>query len=448
MLPMIALAVIGMHPHGLIRAEKRLSNRHSPRCDGCARIVPGFPTETSLLALISPATLGVFALGFVAAWLFDRKRAYPLIMAAAIALFCLAATSQILFVPSDRGLNAMVSGALYSACTFATIEAMLRRSGRSIGWLLPAVGFAAISVLLWYFYYVSPSLITRIYVQNFGYGLFFLYAALRLSDLRRGKPIDRAVFWVFFAFALHFFPRTLTTLGLATPPSGSAFGATPFWITLHISLAVFGVALALTLLAAAMIDRIDDLRADRDADPLTGLLNRRGFDERGNRLAANPDARPVSLIVCDIDHFKRVNDTYGHVEGDRVLQAFAMVLARTIRKGDLAARIGGEEFVVLMRNTSAAKAQVLAERIRAALAAARPLDEAPVTASFGVAEARPGEVLWQVVNRADAMLYVAKSEGRDRVAVWVEPPGTAASPPLAPEGEMAVVRLRRPSDGA
>lgn len=373
-------------------------------------------------------------------------------MAAAIALFCLAATSQILFIPSDGALNALFSGALYTASTFATMEAMLRRSGKSIGWLLPAAGFAVIMAVLWYFCYVAPSLIIRIYVQNFGYGLLLLYAALRLSDLRFGRPIDRIVFWVFLAFALHFFPRTLTTLGLSAPPGGQAFAATTFWITLQITLAMSGVALALTLLAAAMIDRMDDLKADRDADPLTGLLNRRGLDERGARHMADAGAWPVSLIVCDIDHFKRVNDSYGHIEGDRVLQAFAIILAGSIRKGDIAARIGGEEFVVLMRNAGAADALALAERIRAALASGRPLSEAgppAITASFGVAEARPDELLWQLVARADTVLYQAKSAGRDRIAVCGNVSEVAASPSLAPGADAEVLRLRRrPSGGA
>lgn len=209
---------------------------------------------------------------------------------------------------------------------------------------------------------------------------------------------------------------------------------------------MFGVILALTLLAAAMVDRMDDLKADRDADPLTGLLNRRGFDEKGKSFIADPEAMPVGVIVCDIDRFKSVNDTYGHSVGDRTLQAFATVLVRTIRKGDLAARIGGEEFAILLRQAHADDAERLAERIRTTLEEQRPLDDigpASITASFGVAEARPGEPLWQAVRRADMMLYSAKNSGRNRTAVWDNREPLSALSSLPPTEQAAIIALRR-----
>lgn len=399
-----------------------------------------------MFALISPATFAIFAAGFLCAWLFDGKRVHLLVLAVSIALFSVAAACQILSIPRDGGLNAMISGALYTASILTAMEGVLRRHGRTIGWWLPAIGLATIMVLLWYFYYVTPSLIVRIYVQNFGYGLMLLYAALRLADQRVGKPIDRAVFWAFLAFALHFFPRTVTTLGLIAPATRRDFAGSSFWVTLHISLTMFGVILALTLLAAAMVDRMDDLKADRDADPLTGLLNRRGFDEKGKSFIADPEAMPVGVIVCDIDRFKSVNDTYGHSVGDRTLQAFATVLVRTIRKGDLAARIGGEEFAILLRQAHADDAERLAERIRTTLEEQRPLDDigpASITASFGVAEARPGEPLWQAVRRADMMLYSAKNSGRNRTAVWDNREPLSALSSLPPTEQAAIIALRR-----
>ena len=408
----------------------------------------GASLSGSTFALVSPAMQAVFALAFFCAWLLDRKRTHLLIFAGSITALCLAVTSQILSLPPDPGHNAIVSAVLYTVSTLAAIEAVLRRSGKRLGWGKHLAAGVLIVSALAYFYYVVPSLVTRIYLQDFSYGALMLYAATLLTPLRKGKPIDQVVFWVFTIFALHFFPRTIVTLALTSPTNTVAFANPALWFTLHISLVVLGAVLAFTMLAAAMIDRMDDIRADRDADLLTGLLNRRGFDDKGRAFVANPAAQPVSMIVCDVDHFKSVNDTFGHAEGDRVLQGFAVIVAGAIRVGDIAARIGGEEFVILLHSTEAEEARVIADRIRVAFATRRPFAEtgpARVTASFGVAQARAGEPLWQIVKRADSMLYAAKSEGRNAVVVWDNRTEEGLAPPLVPVDDSVVIPIRKRS---
>ena len=159
-------------------------------------------------------------------------------------------------------------------------------------------------------------------------------------------------------------------------------------------------------------------------DVLTGLANRRAFlDALGAELArVHRHDHPASLLFLDLDAFKRVNDTHGHAVGDEVLAGFAQVLTRGCRRGDLAARIGGEEFAVLLPMTGRVPAALVAERIRRAtesLPLGRSVEE-PMTVSIGVAAAEdspepvePAELL----GRADAALYRAKAGGRTRVAV-------------------------------
>jgi diguanylate cyclase (GGDEF)-like protein len=410
--------------------------------------VTGASLSGSMFALVSPAMQAVFALAFFCAWLFDRKRTHLLIFAGSITALCLAVTTQILSLPPDPGHNAMVSAVLYTFSALSAIEAVLRRSGKRLPWVTHLVAGIFVVSAMAYFYYVTPSLVTRVYIQDFGYGSLMLYAAIQLTQLRKGKPIDRVVFWVFTVFALHFFPRTIVTLALTSPDNTVTFANPELWFALHISLVVLGAVLAFTMLAAAMIDRMDDIRADRDADQLTGLLNRRGFDDKGRAFIANPAIQPVSMIVCDIDYFKSVNDTFGHAEGDHVLQAFATILANTIRVGDIAARVGGEEFVILLHSTEAEEARAIADRIRVAFATQRPVAEtgpARVTASFGVAQARPGEPLWQIVKRADSMLYAAKSEGRNAVVVWDNRTEEGLAPPLVPVDDSVVIPIRKRS---
>jgi len=159
-------------------------------------------------------------------------------------------------------------------------------------------------------------------------------------------------------------------------------------------------------------------------DPLTGLNNRRFLENQLNGLieTAKRERQPLALLVFDIDHFKKVNDTYGHDAGDDVLKAFADRLRAIVRRGDLLCRMGGEEFLILMPNVSGAVATKVAERARKAIEEVPFLvqngaESIVVTTSIGVAERRDGVDPAEIYHRADKALYQAKSDGRNRVAV-------------------------------
>ena len=164
-------------------------------------------------------------------------------------------------------------------------------------------------------------------------------------------------------------------------------------------------------------------------DPLTGLSNRRHLAEQAPRVwrQARRDGTRVAAMVLDLDHFKKLNDAHGHAAGDEVLRAVARALSRTVRPADVLARTGGEELVVVGLVGDPAEAGHLAERLRAAVAATQAEHGHAVTASIGVSLARPAdgdsptEALWRLIDRADAAMYQAKSEGRDRVAAMLVP---------------------------
>lgn len=155
-------------------------------------------------------------------------------------------------------------------------------------------------------------------------------------------------------------------------------------------------------------------------DPLTGLMNRRALDDA---LADfKTDAVAVAVIALDLDHFKRINDTFGHACGDQVLIAVADVLRHSLRDQDTPYRVGGEEFIALLPADSAEVARDVAERIRAALSAhAMPEGMGKVTASVGIARwPKDGADLDSVLQRADEALYASKKSGRDRVTFWAD----------------------------
>lgn len=369
-----------------------------------------------ILNFVGPGILSVFAFGFILVWYFDRKRSYVWLFSLAIAAYALGAASQIFGLPADAGLNAVLSALLYAGGAVALVEGLHRRSGRSLGLARAALLIALVVVPAAYFFYGERNLLVRIYLLNFGLGAILLYGILSLRELARGRVIDRLAFWAVMIFALHFFPRTILSLG-GWAPRAEGFGQSVFWISLQIVLPVLAMALALVLIALPLVDRMEELGRDSSTDPLTGLLNRRGFEDQAGRLMASRHARPLGLIACDIDRFKTINDSYGHPVGDAVLRKLGRVLAGAVRDRDVVARIGGEEFVVLLAHCTAAGAVEFAERLRRAIAATDfPLPEgaARVTASFGVTAHRDGEPLARLVHRADELLYRAKADGRNR----------------------------------
>lgn len=163
---------------------------------------------------------------------------------------------------------------------------------------------------------------------------------------------------------------------------------------------------------------IASLKSMAIRDELTGLFNYRHFKQmlEGEVQRAIRYQRPLCLIVIDVDHFKTVNDTLGHVEGDRVLAGIARVLAQKIRTTDTAFRYGGEEFAILLPETRCGPAIAVAERVRQGIEEAKLLNGRSVTVSVGVTEFRAEEDAGVLLRRTDAVMYAAKRAGRNRVA--------------------------------
>jgi diguanylate cyclase (GGDEF)-like protein len=167
----------------------------------------------------------------------------------------------------------------------------------------------------------------------------------------------------------------------------------------------------------------EEVRRQATTDELTGLVNRRRFMEALETEVerARIFDTPFSVVLADLDDFKRINDDYGHHGGDLALKSFGRLLAEQVRDFDVAARLGGEEFAVLLPQATAEAAAAVAERIRAALGQAHiPVSNAThvrLTASFGVAESTADQTTDELLRRADDALYAAKRTGKDRVIV-------------------------------
>jgi diguanylate cyclase (GGDEF)-like protein len=188
------------------------------------------------------------------------------------------------------------------------------------------------------------------------------------------------------------------------------------WLDVMVS--VTGVALVVLVLEHRNELLLERLAEEARTDPLTGLLNRRGFDEHAGRECAHVgrDGDSIALATIDIDFFKQINDEWGHLVGDRVLAHLAAVVTLESRVIDVAARLGGEEFAVLMPGSDEAGAEAFIERVRAVLA--RPLPGLPaVRISAGIVATAGSSNLETMLEGADRALYAAKRGGRDRTVV-------------------------------
>lgn len=230
-----------------------------------------------------------------------------------------------------------------------------------------------------------------------------------------------------------------TLLILAVVVHGGSFGGlyelTGFAVTVSV---VNAYAFVFASRTARQHRKLADLVS---LDPLTGAGNRRSMEADLGALIENPDrrARPWSLVILDLDHFKRINDTHGHEGGDRVLMDFVSQVRGTLRRGDRLYRYGGEEFVLLLPDTDGAGVNSALQKLRQQIARGLRSPSGAVTVSIGVAEWRPGEDWTSTLSRADAALYMAKAEGRDRIVFGDPhldvPPVESSSPASLPDAD-------------
>jgi diguanylate cyclase (GGDEF)-like protein len=210
------------------------------------------------------------------------------------------------------------------------------------------------------------------------------------------------------------------------------------WQTLFlIQIMIYSTGAAFLLLLAVKDQRVDMYRHAANTDPLTGVMNRRAFNEHALALGAQRGLRgkPVTVMMFDLDHFKSINDRFGHATGDAVLRTFAQVLRTSMRANDIVARLGGEEFAAIVPGDLSVAA-LIGERVRAAYQAAGAVVEGYAikgTVSIGAASAvAPVMNLEALIERADEALYRAKHEGRNRVCMAEAAP-TAEIVPLTPK---------------
>ncbi len=376
-----------------------------------------------LYVLIAPLSILLLSCTLAVCWLVQRRQRYLLWIAGGYALVSLALAWQSIAPREQLHHWAVYTGAMYLFGTWCFARCMAGRYGVSahpvLGLLIGAVVLAA----LYYYSRIQVDLWVRVHWLNTGLGLLQLLPAPAM--LRRRPPqdwLERMLYWSYVVFAGYTAARPLLVLALGSTDLNEIARST-YWLVTLVSTLSFALLFTLMLLACTVRDVFTALRQERNHDSLTNLLNRRAFQEAAELRLADSHMAPVSVLIGDIDHFKRINDSWGHACGDRVLQAVARTLQQHVRSDDLVSRFGGEEFVLLLMRTTPEEAERVAERIRAQLSADGYVLAAGqrITISFGIAPVAANTALTDALTRADALLYSAKQAGRDRVHVAADP---------------------------
>ncbi|MDJ0977110.1 MAG: GGDEF domain-containing protein [Erythrobacter sp.] len=375
--------------------------------------------QALVLTFIIPATALIFAAVFVGLWWQDRSRVHVAAYA-----YCYAALGAgvminifILQAVTPFGIVA------YHLLSMSGLIALLWGTAHRVGLKTPIRAYTASVVFTAGILWAAISAGERdamMMAQNINSSLLMALAAQNLWHAGSRRLGDRAVVWTLALFSTFGFIRPLLTVFSDTLFGPGEEGAALLLAVHVLVLAVFLTLQALALIATVVSDSSASEREVAAIDPLSGLPMRAMFEREALALKERARERgvAVSVVIADLDHFKRINDTHGHAAGDRVISTFGSLLAGEIRPHDICGRIGGEEFCIIAYKCEGDQAQSLANRLRAAtnrMMVPWNTQELGVTASFGVAQWDAHESYSDVFKRADAALYSAKRAGRDCV---------------------------------
>lgn len=242
--------------------------------------------------------------------------------------------------------------------------------------------------------------------------------------IRSGRRmlLDRLLVFVSSAAALSYLAKPLIAWRIGGADTPQNYLASDYAAISQSLGSVILIALALVLLLVMMRDMTIEMIARSETDPLSGLRNRRGFEVHGEQMVADAihSHQPLTLVTVDIDRFKTINDRFGHPVGDKVIIAVAKLLSSATGEGDLVARLGGEEFALVLAGQeieqAARSAELMRQRVQTELSQAVGNAQV-VSASFGLAQLSPDEALSSLARRSDLALYEAKNTGRNKVSL-------------------------------
>lgn len=366
---------------------------------------------------------GIFATTFAVVAVYARTAISARWLAAAYGMGSLTAVLEF-FLPFQSDARP-VGIAIFMTCLIAlglSVVGLARLYRVPRPWWSLGVVVAASAVTIVMIYDMERSSFVRAMLYQLPYSVMQALGVLMILRAPRRQALDLLLLALYTVSSMHFLFKPILAEAIGSGSTPQAYiGSTYAAISQAVG-AILLVANGLLMLLIILRDSMADMTERSETDALSGLLNRRGFEIRAEKMLTRA-ARiglPVTILMADLDHFKSVNDNYGHAAGDKVIAAFAEVLRNGTDKRSVLGRLGGEEFAALVPGSTLTSGRVCAQEVRLdyagpALAGLTPGHQLSV--SLGVAQRHGNEGLFEMMRRADAALYEAKRTGRDRVCV-------------------------------
>lgn len=366
--------------------------------------------------ILSPLIFTIFAVGFFSINAMRGNRA-ALVMGVSYLVCAASLLSDIILFHTGPSPARIGVTALYAITAIMFSAGLWTYYRKDAPWrMLALMGAVHMAVYTWL--YFADQFWLRTFSANFGCAIILSVGLVAFKG-HVTRTLDRIL------FALHAVNCALCVgrpiyyaYEILGPAADISFNEELYMLSLHFLIALGAVIIAMALLIRFGKDLVDELENRSLTDPLTGLLNRRGFDARVGPMLARTEDTPVCAIIGDIDHFKAVNDTFGHVAGDEVIARVGRLFGQLNGHHRYSARFGGEEFVFIGSGLTLTEAIEVADTLRRKIASLELEfggSKASCTASFGVAQLLPGESTANLLARADASLYHSKKSGRNRV---------------------------------
>jgi diguanylate cyclase (GGDEF)-like protein len=371
--------------------------------------------------IVNTAVAGLFAASYAILALTYPSQRRALWFCASYLIGMLTPLSEFLLPLSPWTAFFMITSyASFTAGILSMAAALAAFYRRPVPWRLIGAIFGGALLLRWLIWGGPRDWLPYEFAYQLPFALAAAVCGWIVLKVSQRRPIEIVLTCMFGLLSLHFLAKPFLAAAVGSGRTARDYSASNYALASQALSGILLIASGLLLLLLVFHRAITESQKASETDPLSGLANRRGFDLYALRIveAARRGARPVAVVLFDIDHFKKLNDTHGHASGDAVIRKFAGILARIAPQGAVLGRIGGEEFAVLLEGVTEEGARKVAETIRLIASAPGGGDgQPPFTVSAGVAALRSTESLADAMRRADSALYRAKRSGRDMICV-------------------------------
>ena len=371
-----------------------------------------------VIGILNTSMSALFSISLFVIWRNNRHLNYIFTFGASYALrFVCFVLFYFAFSLEDSALRFSANVFLFLSVSFLSIGLSHRRN-QGPRLLVLSVMAAVTLGSLYYYQFHEISLLHRVFIFNFGISAVSLFMIIDSSKTSIRSPVENVFLGLAAVSSAGFLLRPLFLVASDITDERFESG---YWLVVSISDALICAMTAVGIFALIASDVMESIKSEAHIDALSGLLNRRGFETRTkNILVQQTVTARAAIILSDLDHFKAINDRFGHSGGDKIIKKFSEVLKAKSSGDAIIARLGGEEFAVLLPPGGSATALPIAENARSAFneAALEIVDgQVSPTASFGIAFGRDNEDLNTLIERADSALYQAKRDGRNCIRI-------------------------------